>query len=866
MGARRYRRMNGKFLFFFCSGLLLLAVVFSYPLILHVDNGIPYSFIPAPGAELARLPHGDHLQLYCRFWLFTRAISGNIPFFSNAYEFATPVTPPAFTAQAFPLSILFSLFAPCGYAFAYNMLVLLSFIAAGLSMALFIHEITGSRAAGCFCGALFAVFPYRLGHLFGGHMTGFAFFLVPLTLYPMIRALRDGPRLKKALLDGAACGLCLFCAAALDVQTTFYLGPLLAAFVLARFIQLILCEGASNALKRILPPLLGALPFILVALAYCLWLKSNFIDVSHLRLGRSIQAVRAHSAGVADLFTISASAEKNVYLGIGPFLLAVWGFIARRREISRGSAARGELFWLYFWGVVFCFCYLMALGAATGRVFPLYEWLRERVPLLAYSRTPNRILPIASLGFFILCGYGVRNLVSSGGAGRILVWALFLLSLAGYHPGRSIGVSILPGINPVYAEVQRAGRGRPLLDLPIFSGDKAWASLYEYYATLSETPIVNGYSPGPKTYYVRNVFLPLRNLNLGEMREKQYRLLRDWDIPFIVLHQEAFPGTVSPYPFRVTLLNLRNSPYLEFVQRDGPHHLFRLRERPNGDAPHFSVKSPIGILYPAARMGRDTGDAIPDGMASLGLAVCAMPPVSQPGWLMHSPPAIYPTGKYSVFFRLKSDRSNLRDPIGRIEAFSPDTERVITSADIGGADFGERSDYRMFGLDFENEAPRKVEFRIYYSGGAPLRADFAYVLCGGETDPGRMYEAEDLFHIGNCVEDKDASGGYAVEVGKDEDLTMPIVSGPTRLYGPGRYLVSFYLKTIQKDKDASMRLEVISSRGDVLAGKEMELQRPGAYKPLAIQIELAKPELISFRPWPSPQARLRLDRIEVVEK
>jgi hypothetical protein len=277
------------------------------------------------------------------------------------------------------------------------------------------------------------------------------------------------------------------------------------------------------------------------------------------------------------------------------------------------------------------------------------------------------------------------------------------------------------------------------------------------------------------------------------------------------------------------------------------------------------VKSPIGIFYPAYRMGRNTGDTIPDETASCGLAVLATPPVSRPGWLMYGRPVIYPTGEYEAFFRLKSDRNDLQYPIGRIEAFSTDEKRVIASADISGADFNEPHDYRTFKLPFKNEAPRKIEFRIYYPGGAELGADFAYVLCGGETDPGRAYEAEDLFHIGECVEDEDASGGHAVEVGRDEELTMPIVTGPTRLYGPGRYLVSFYLKTIQADSGARVRLEVVSSRGDVLAVREMELQRSGAYKPFSMQIDLAKPELISFRPWPSPQACIRLDRIEVAE-
>ena len=858
--------MKGRPLFLFCAGLFLLAIVFSYPLVRHITHGLPYSFIPVPGAELARLYHGDYLQLYYRFWLFTRALAGDIPFFSDAYEFSTPVTPPVFTPQAFPLSLLFSLFAPLGYPFAYNMLVALSFIAAGLSMALLVSEITGSPPAGCFCGALFAVFPYRLGHLFGGHMSGFALFLVPLTLYVMGRALRTGAQLPKAFLRGAACGVCLLCAAVLDFQTTFYLGPVLAALALATFIQLTLYEGIRGALRTVPPPLLGALPFILAALAYFLWLRHGFFGSPLLRAGRTLQAVQAYSAGIADVFKISDSAEKNVYLGIIPLLLAVWGFIVRRRELARGNAERGGLFWLYFWGILFCLYYLMALGTAPGRYLPLFEWLREQLPILKYSRTPNRILPVASLGFFILCGYGVRYLISRGRGGKVLACALCLLALVGYHPARPVGVSIVPEINSVYAEVRQAGRGRPLLDIPIWSGDSAWASLYEYYATLADVPIVNGYSPGPKLSYVSKVFLPLRTMNLGEMRYEQYRLLRDWDIPFIVLHQEAFPGTVSPYPFRVTLLNLLNSPYLEFVRRDGPHHLFRLREQPRGGEPRFSVKSPIGILYPACQMERDTGEILPDKPASCRFVVCATPRTSRAGWLMRGLPIIYPTGEFRAFFRLKSGRNDSRTLLGRIEACSPDTKRVIASADITGNDFGSPHAYRIFTLDFENEAPRQVELRVYYSGEAELRADFAYVLCGREKDPGRLYEAEDLFHIGNCVAEKEASGGYAVEVGKDEDPTMPIVSGPTRLYGTGRYTVSFYLKATQVEPGALARLDVVSARGELLASRAMELWErplPGAYEPVTLQIELTKPGLISFRPWPSPKARLRLDRIEV---
>ena len=34
----------------FCAGLLLLSLVFSYPLVHHIGEGMPYSFVPVKGS------------------------------------------------------------------------------------------------------------------------------------------------------------------------------------------------------------------------------------------------------------------------------------------------------------------------------------------------------------------------------------------------------------------------------------------------------------------------------------------------------------------------------------------------------------------------------------------------------------------------------------------------------------------------------------------------------------------------------------------------------------------------------------------------------------------------------------------------
>ena len=867
--------MRFKQWMFFCAGLLFLALTFSYPLIHHLHEGMPYSFIPVEGSELVQQHPGDYLQLFYRFWLFRQALSGRMPFFSNDYEFSTPLTPPRFNTQGIPLSFITALFTPMGNIVAYNALVILSFLASGFALALLVRKITKSRGAALCCGALYACFPYRLGHLFGGHPGGFVLFLVPLALYclekswPTETSRMPGESMSdscsRAFLWGLACGLCILCSALTELHITFYLCVLLPMYILTKFLQASATDGMTAAWRNARLPLLGLALTTLAALAYVLWVRHSFLEASTLRGGRILGAVQAFNPALANIFRISPSAEKNIYLGLVPLVGAIYGFFVRRAEINKRLAEKGALLWLYFWTCLFLLCYLIALGTAPERYLPLYSWLHAHVPFLRYSRTPNRLLTIAALGFFMLCAYGVRHLLSKGWAASCAAWILLLIALADYHPRSAIGISVMRGMDQVYQEVRGACEGTRLLELPIWPGDDTWSSIYEYYVTLTGVPTVNGYSPAPQRSYIRGVFLPLRNLNLGEMRPLQHTLLKEWHVPCIVLHQEAFPRKVSRYPFRFTLLNLLGSPYLEFVRQDGPHYLFKLRGQPAGPEQAFSLKSPVGILYPAHKMEGDVGGCISDRMSPSGLPRCASS-LSGGGCLLRGQPRTYPTGEFRVLFYLKSISPEGREPVGRIEVCAPDEKKVVSARELVPGDFKSSDAYEMFELGFKNEEPARIEFRVHSRGNGSLRADFIYVVFKGEEDPGRSYEAEDLFHIGDCVNEGAASGGNAVAIGKNEDPSMPMVSGPTRLYGPGRYRARYYLKAEEMEPGAIARLEVASGFGGVLASRAVareELAARGRYTPCDVAFEIKKLTPLSFYLWHFNKALLRLDKIEV---
>lgn len=870
MNSRNY--MSGRQWLLFCAALLALAAVFSYPLILYFTVGMPYSFMPVSGLEVIHQHPGDYIQLMYRFWLFEKAVTGEIPFFRNAYEFSTPLTPPLFNPQGIPISAIFMLFMPLGNIAAYNALIFLSFMGAGIAMALLVREFTGSPGASVVCGLLYSCIPNRLGHLYGGHMGGFIFFLMPLAMYCMERAWRcasgDRSSIRGAFAWGFGCGLCSLCAVPIDLHISFYMGILLVIFFLVRFAGHTAREGMRSALRASRLVLWGLLLPVAVTVSYLLWVKFCYLATSVVGAGRSIRTVQAYSPMLVDIFYKSPNAEKNVCLGLLPLIGATYGFFVRRREIRRRRAEPGALLWLYFWAGLFVVAYMLSLGTALEAHIPMYAWLHAHIPFMSYSRTSSRIVAISLLGFFILVAYGLRHLLSKGRQARVAVVMLTVLALADYHPKGRIGVSLLHGMDSVYEKVRREAQGKRLLELPIWPGDSAWSAIYEHYATLTGVPIVNGYSPVPQLAYVTRVFEPMKSLNLGEMRKWQYDMLKSWDVPFIILHQDLFPRRVSRYPFRFTLLNLMRSPYLRFLMKNGPNHLFALTENPAGPETRFAQRSPVGNLYPSNRMKSDVGSCIQDAAASSGFSLCAGTHGESGGLLAHGNALIYPTGEYSVFFNLKSDAPRGSGPVARIDVYAPESEKVLAERLIRAGDFARPGEYRLFELRFVNREPAPLEFRVHYLGNSVLGADFVYVLFSGEKDPCTRYEAEDLFHIGSCVEDPSSSGGYAITITKDEDITMPMVSGPDRLYGPGCYRASFYLKARDAEAGTIASLDVASSFGGVRSKRDLrreELKESAGYSPYEVMFTLDRTTPLSFAVRHYKRAILSLDKIEIEE-
>ncbi|MCK4308197.1 hypothetical protein KAW50_08240, partial [candidate division WOR-3 bacterium] len=182
--------------------LIFLGVIFSIPLIFNLNSAIPYSFYPPPGFEMCDMKQGDHLQIFYTLSQVSDYFrERNSAFFEEPYEFTISGSKRYYSPRELPLSVVFALLSPLGNIAAYNILVILSFVACGVSVFLLSGRYIKSFLARLVSCIIFAVFPFRLAQLYGGHPNGFMVFFLPLMLYGYESWFETG-KWKYAILSG----------------------------------------------------------------------------------------------------------------------------------------------------------------------------------------------------------------------------------------------------------------------------------------------------------------------------------------------------------------------------------------------------------------------------------------------------------------------------------------------------------------------------------------------------------------------------------------------------------------------------------------------------------------------------------------
>ncbi len=222
--------------------VLGLALLQTQPLWHFFATGIPYGYHVSPGYEVFPLMPGDHLQFHYWCWLMKDNLFGPSSFLTNPYEFNTFLSPGLPGFANFPFSLLYVALSWAGEAAAYNLLVLLSYLLAGVCAYLFAVEALQDRVAAVLAGLVFALLPFRAAQTLSGHLYGFIAFLLPLMLWCLERGLR-----RRSAWWGAWAGLCLLAMSMMEAHLIYYSALLLGLYVPLRLLWAGRGQGAEPA-------------------------------------------------------------------------------------------------------------------------------------------------------------------------------------------------------------------------------------------------------------------------------------------------------------------------------------------------------------------------------------------------------------------------------------------------------------------------------------------------------------------------------------------------------------------------------------------------------------------------------------------
>lgn len=585
----------------------LLWALTTWPLPLCLRQAIPCSALNVQRQPPQYMVPGDHLQLLYRFWLFSDFMEGHSPFGTDLYEFnrhndAARRQPGAY--YYLPFSFVYFLGAKwLGTAAGWNLTGFLSLWLTYLFTVLLLRFYAEDDWRPLVFGALAILFPYRYLVLLGGSPTGFAMLWPPLVVCGLEWGLRTG-----RAAGGAVAGLGLVLACFTDLQLFFFTLLLAGGWGAALFLIRWRKERRppAQALARGCSALWLLVPALLAAYAYSRQVAHYIAGSAHLASGRTLAEVAVFSPGLKHLFSLHvADNARGAYLGYAWVLLAIAGAVHSVRAAIVRKSGRGLVPPLC-WGALLGMIVVLAMGAHGPKDGALFDLVRRILPPLKMIRQPARFLTLAPTLLPVMLAVVTAPLFRqmSGRAGRILLGAFAVAMVCEYVRMTNVELCLLDTRQGAYEAVasDRAGSADApprALALPLWPGDSHWSSSYQYYASLYRIRMLNGYAPVVDNDYYQNVFQRFRGLNAGAVADDQLDALLALDIPYLLLHANSLPESVSPFPAAHTLNRLLAHPRLDLLGRDRDVWAFRIRAtpRPAATAPTFACP----VAFPARR-------------------------------------------------------------------------------------------------------------------------------------------------------------------------------------------------------------------------------------------------------------------------
>jgi hypothetical protein len=359
--------------------------------------------------------------------------------------------------------------------YAYNAVVILSFVASGLAMYVLVEKLTGSPASAFVSALLFGFHPYRFEHY--SHFELLMTYCMPLALVAL-HQLAATARIRSAIAAGLLTAGQLYCSLYYAVFFTLYAGAMFAFECLVRRVsirRLLVPAAAGGALALVL-----ALP---LARTYSqAQLGDRDPDTVAFYSATAADYLRAHprSAVWGDLTLRGRRPERALFPGAAVLLLAALALVPRI------GATRA----IYAVGLV------VAFEISRGFNSPFYPVLYEWLPFVRGLRVPARCSILAGLSLAVLAGFGVRRLID-GRSRAVTTATVGLLAVV-------IAIDLMPSLRlepvwleppPVYGAVA-GDRKVVLAEFPVGGYSPRYTPNvpFLYFSLWHWSNMVNGYS------------------------------------------------------------------------------------------------------------------------------------------------------------------------------------------------------------------------------------------------------------------------------------------------------------------------------------------------------------------------------------